>query len=96
MKRTYIVCYDVCEPKRLSRARKTMKGFGDPLQYSVFVCSLSEKEYVLMAEAIKNVINEKEDSVLILDLGLSEDRSSLRMEFMGVRKEIRGREAVVV
>ena len=32
-----LVCYDVREPKRLRQTYRTMLGYGDPLQYSVFV-----------------------------------------------------------
>mgnify|MGYP000653098870 CR=1 FL=1 len=44
----YVVCYDVREPKRLRKMHHTLLGYGDPLQYSVFVCDLSAAERVLM------------------------------------------------
>jgi CRISPR-associated protein Cas2 len=39
MGRCCLVCYDICEPKRLRRVHKVMKGFGEPWQYSVFFCA---------------------------------------------------------
>ncbi|MFO0762685.1 MAG: CRISPR-associated endonuclease Cas2, partial [Byssovorax sp.] len=36
MRHTYVVAYDVCDPKRLRQVHKTMRGFGDALQLSVF------------------------------------------------------------
>lgn len=35
------VTYDICQDKRLARVHKTMRGFGDHLQYSVFECQLT-------------------------------------------------------
>jgi CRISPR-associated protein Cas2 len=36
-RRRYVVCYDVREPVRLRRTHDVMMGYGDPLQYSVFL-----------------------------------------------------------
>lgn len=36
MRNTYIVSYDIADPKRLRKVSKTMKAWGDHLQYSVF------------------------------------------------------------
>jgi CRISPR-associated protein Cas2 len=52
----YVVCYDVREPKRLRKTHQTLLGYGDPLQYSVFVCDLSAAERVLMEEAVRRVV----------------------------------------
>jgi len=32
---TYLVCYDICDDKRLKTVYKTMRDFGDHLQYSI-------------------------------------------------------------
>jgi CRISPR-associated protein Cas2 len=29
MRRCYLVCYDICDPKRLRQVHKTCKGFGE-------------------------------------------------------------------
>jgi CRISPR-associated protein Cas2 len=36
MRQGYIVTYDVCNPKRLRKVFKTMQGYGEHLQLSVF------------------------------------------------------------
>ena len=43
MRNRFLVCYDVSDPKRLARTYREMNGFGDPAQYSVFICDLSPK-----------------------------------------------------
>ena len=44
MRNRFLVCYDVSDPKRLAQVYKKMNGFGEPAQYSVFICDLSPKE----------------------------------------------------
>jgi CRISPR-associated protein Cas2 len=46
-----------------------MKGYGQWTQLSVFQCRLSAIRALRMDEALREVINESEDHVLILDLG---------------------------
>ena len=74
MRTRYIVSYDICEPERLRRVYKAMRGFGDHLQYSVFRCDLSDVERVEMVGALGAIINHIEDQVLIINLGPAEGR----------------------
>ncbi|MBI5383504.1 MAG: CRISPR-associated endonuclease Cas2 [Verrucomicrobia bacterium] len=73
MRRAYLVCYDVRNAKRLRRVHKTLKGFGEPWQYSVFFCCLREIDRVRMQTALEAELNLKEDACLILDLGGDEE-----------------------
>lgn len=41
MRNTFLVCYDICDDKRLRKVFRTMRDFGDHLQYSVFECQFS-------------------------------------------------------
>ena len=52
MRKRFLVCYDVSDPKRLARTYRKMNGFGEPVQYSVFICDLSSKERVLLEAAL--------------------------------------------
>ena len=38
MRTSYLICYDICDDKRLRKVFQTMRGFGDHLQFSVFEC----------------------------------------------------------
>ena len=51
MRNTYLVCYDVCEDKRLRAVHKTMRDFGDHLQYSVFAAPAALDEIDLRDDA---------------------------------------------
>ena len=46
MPQTYLVSYDIADPKRLKTVFKVMKGWGDHLQFSVFRCDLNPRELV--------------------------------------------------
>jgi len=97
MRNCYIVCYDICDPRRLRRVHDKMLGFGDPLQYSVFECNLSRRQKVLMIAALTELINHREDRVMIVDIGPTEGRSQHTVEFLGrVPADDRGEEAVIV
>lgn len=73
MRRCYLVCYDVRDPKRLRRTHKLMKAYGEPWQYSVFYCVLKTIDRVRLENALREVVNLKVDQVLIVDLGANED-----------------------
>ena len=96
MRNRYIVAYDVGEAKRLRRIFRKMNGFGDPLQYSVFVCDLSSKERVMLEEALTEIINLKEDRVLIIDIGPADGRGPGAVRTLGRQIKPTQREALVV
>lgn len=80
----FIVSYDIRDPKRLRRVFKTMKGFGYPLQYSVFVCDLTPTERFDLLGALSEVVHLREDRVAIINLGDAEARGRECFEFLGV------------
>ncbi len=83
MRRCYLVCYDIREPKRLRRVHKTMKGFGEPWQYSVFFCVLRDIDRVRMETAVRDKMNVKEDQALIVDLGADEEEARETVKVLG-------------
>lgn len=83
MRQRFLVTYDVCDPKRLRKVFKVMKGYGTHLQLSVFSCDLTEMTQVMMRSALSEVINHQEDSVLIIDVGPSDGRGSTSFECLG-------------
>lgn len=79
MRRDFIVTYDVCDDKRRGSVFKAMQGFGEHIQYSVFRCSLSRMERQKMIEKLTPLIHQREDQVLIIELGsLPEKRPRVR------------------
>ena len=96
MRNRFLVCYDVTDPRRLALTYKKMNGFGEPAQYSVFFCDLSPKERVMLEEALTEILNLKEDRVLIVDLGPTEGRGQVSFKTMGKAKALPNRSALVV
>ncbi|RIL06268.1 MAG: CRISPR-associated endonuclease Cas2 [Proteobacteria bacterium] len=90
MRKLLIVTYDICDPKRLRKVFKTMKGFGQHLQLSVFRCDLTDMERFEMIGALQRIVHRDEDQVLVIELGPSEGRKH-RVESIGrpIRKERR-------
>ena len=68
-RRRYLIAYDIREPARLRRVCSIMKDFGVRLQYSVFLCDLSEMELALWRSKIHTVVALRHDSVIQIDLG---------------------------
>lgn len=83
MRRRYLVCYDICDPARLRKVHKKMKGYGDPLQYSVFCCELTAKEKVRLETDLSELINHHVDRILIVDLGSADRDEDDVFQFMG-------------
>ena len=96
MRNQYLVSYDIADAKRLRQMYKKMCGFGDPIQYSVFLCPLSAKEKVLLVDKVRDVIHHQEDRVMVIDLGPLEGRGKECISFYGLKRETPESGAVVV
>lgn len=83
MRHAYLICYDIAAPKRLRIVHKTMKGFGDPLQFSVFRCELTKLELHDLRERLAGVLHDDEDRVMIANLGPINGRGNESIEFWG-------------
>lgn len=79
----YVVCYDIRDPKRLRLVYKTMRGYGEHLQYSVFLCKLEPANKVRMVMDLTRIIHEGEDRIVILHLGPAHGRYASRIETLG-------------
>lgn len=95
VRRKYCVCYDVSDPHRCTKVYKLMLGYGDHIQYSVFLCDLSRIELLLMQQTLTDVLHLDEDRVLVIDIGLSESAQK-RIATMGVSMHGGGREPAIV
>jgi CRISPR-associated protein Cas2 len=83
MRRTYIVAYDICDDRRLHRVHKTLRGFGDRLQYSVFECQLTPADLARCRHRLGELIDHSVDQVLFVDLGPSEGRGDRVITALG-------------
>ncbi len=72
MRRCYLVCYDIRDPKRLRHVHNVLKGYGEAWQFSIFFCVLKTIDRVRLQTDLEAQMNQKEDQTMILDLGPSE------------------------
>ena len=96
MRRRYLVCYDVSDKMRLRRVHKTMKGYGEPLQYSVFSCDLNDVEKTLMLEAVLPKMNQQDDRLMVVDLGSPHRRGPKAAEVFGPEPRLPSDGAIVI
>ena len=80
---TYLVCYDISNDLRLRRVHKTMCGFGDRLQYSIFECQFSPSDLAECRHALGKLIHHREDQVLFVNLGPTEGRGDRVITSLG-------------
>jgi len=69
MRNSYLVCYDIADPKRWRQVHKMMLGHGDPVQLSVFLCELSPVEHQVLLARLHDALNHAEDALAVVDLG---------------------------
>lgn len=93
-RRRYLVAYDIRDDKRLRNVAVCMEGYGDRIQYSVFVCDLSDQELVAMRVHLESRIKSSEDSVMVIDLGRADDTG--RFLFIGQHEELPDDEATII
>ena len=96
MRNLFLVSYDITDPDRLRTIFRTMKGFGEHLQYSVFICNLSPKEKIIMMETLSDIIDKIADKVMLVNLGPAEGMAEERIEFIGRHELLPERDAVIV
>ncbi|MDE0389442.1 MAG: CRISPR-associated endonuclease Cas2 [Rhodospirillales bacterium] len=93
--RTYIVTYDIADTRRWRRVFKTMNGFGEWLQLSVFQCRLSRRRRAELETRLREIVKTGEDHVLLIDVGPAE-RTALVVESIGKTFSAVERQAVVI
>ena len=84
MRQSYLVCYDISDEKRLRKVFKTMRGFGDHLQYSVFECHFTPSDLIRCRTELSQIINHSHDQVLFVHLGPSEGRGDRVITALGL------------
>lgn len=83
MRRHYVVSYDIADDKRRDKVFGTLKGFGNHAQQSVFVCDLDSKELVRLRRQLRDAIHERQDQVMILDMGPANRDFEERLQVLG-------------
>lgn len=82
----YLIAYDIGDPKRLRAVHRKVKGYGDSMQYSVFVGDLTSQERASLVAELLDIIDRVVDRVAIVQLG--EGGSEEMFWFLGNRPRL--------
>ena len=93
--RMYIVTYDIANNRRWRRVFKTMHGFGEWLQLSIFQCRLSRRRRAELETQLRELVKAGEDHVLLIDVGPA-DKTELAVESIGKTFARIERRAIVI
>lgn len=66
--RLFLLAYDISDPDRLARVHRTVRRWGIPLQYSVFLLPISAADVDAVLGELAGIIDEKEDDVRVYPL----------------------------
>ncbi|MEJ5363370.1 MAG: CRISPR-associated endonuclease Cas2 [Spirochaetota bacterium] len=61
----YLICYDICNPKRLTRVAKQLERMGIRVQYSFFNVELDDEMLNKLLQILMNLIDPKEDKIYV-------------------------------
>ncbi len=66
--RLFLVCYDIANPRRLSRVHRFVLKHAIPLQYSVFITRKNTLEIQWLLDHLNQLIDPHKDDVRIYTL----------------------------
>ena len=93
-----LITYDVntetaAGRKRLRKVAKQCINYGRRVQNSVFECEVTEVQYCLLKERIKNIIDDSLDSIRFYSLSRNERK---RVEVLGVETAYKVDDALII
>ncbi len=59
----YVIAYDVVNDKRRNRVARLLEGHGERVQYSVFECQLTAKQFNDLWKELSRLVKLEEDSL---------------------------------
>ena len=71
----YIVSYDIADDSRRTAVYDTCRGYGERIQYSVFMCHMTPTERLDLQSRLRDTIHMHDDQVLFIDLGPVDGRA---------------------
>jgi len=66
--RNFLVCYDIADPDRLTKVHRTVRRWGMPLQYSVFLVPAAPNAIGALLKELHHLIDRREDDIRVYPL----------------------------
>ena len=79
-RKSYLICYDICHPRRLRRVHRIVRDVGFPIQYSVFEAELLPVELSALIKKLNSEISIEEDKVYFYRLASKNYNYSLGLQ----------------
>jgi CRISPR-associated protein Cas2 len=95
IRKRYLFSYDITEDKCRNKVFKTLMGQGDHVQYSVFMCELNDKELQVVIGRLSELINSREDQILVFDMGSTERELDRFVSTIGQDLEVAQRVQII-
>lgn len=86
--RRILVAYDVPDDRRRNRVAKKLLTYGYRIQYSVFVVDASPAKIMRLRSDLNAIVEEKEDSILLCDIGPLSSVDHRRFSYVGLTRTI--------
>lgn len=64
----YLICYDICDHKRLTRVAKQLEKMGIRVQYSFFNVEMDSEMLDSLIKGLMTLINPEEDKIYVYPL----------------------------
>ncbi|AUW95305.1 MAG: CRISPR-associated endonuclease Cas2 [Sulfobacillus thermosulfidooxidans] len=68
MRHWVLAAYDIGNEKRWRKIHTLMHDYGQPVQYSVFVCQLTPTDEVKLLARAREIIHPEEDQLILVRL----------------------------
>ena len=59
----YLICYDICEPRRLGRVARYLEKRALRVQYSIFLASLKPSELQILLSDVAQLLDRRMDDL---------------------------------
>ena len=80
MKKIYaVIAYDIPDDKRRTRVAKTLEGYGERMQYSLFECRISKVQYLRLRARLEEVVEAEDDEVSFYFLSEQDEKRIVRL-----------------
>lgn len=92
----FVVAYDIADDRRRDRIAKTLESYGDRIQYSVFLVDAKPAKLLRLKAALRDRLDRSADSVLVCDLGPTQNGGTQRLSYLGLERTITGQGPLVM
>ncbi len=82
----FLIAYDIPNDRRRHAISVILQGFGQRVQYSVFMIDCSPGKIPILRHELEETMKAEEDSILLCDLGFSKLVDSKVISRLGISR----------